>query len=200
MVSSFARAILVDADAAALPDEAASDATPDRAALSAAYPTLAPRVHRFLSDLLRDPTLAADATQLTFVRAFRRIEDVASGTRLAPWVFGIARKVSLETRRTRTRARRLVDDRAPQVPDVPDDARSPEATFLAREALSVVSTALDSLSDDRRAVLLLRLDHGLAYEDIAELMGWSLAKVKVELFRGREVLRTTLEDYQRGGT
>jgi RNA polymerase sigma-70 factor (ECF subfamily) len=91
-----------------------------------------------------------------------------------------------------------VDDRASQVPDIPDDARSPEAAFLAREALTVVTVALDRLSDDRRAVLLLRLDHGLAYEEIAELMGWSLAKVKVELFRGREVLRGALEDYQRG--
>jgi RNA polymerase sigma-70 factor (ECF subfamily) len=195
MVSSFPATIGVDADAAS---EALPEALPDRAALSAAYPTLAPRVHRFLSDLLGDPALASDATQQTFVRAFRRIDEVPKGTRLAAWVFGIARKVSLEARRARARARRVVDDRASQVPDIPDDARSPEAAFLAREALTVVTVALDRLSDDRRAVLLLRLDHGLAYEEIAELMGWSLAKVKVELFRGREVLRGALEDYQRG--
>jgi RNA polymerase sigma-70 factor (ECF subfamily) len=47
-------------------------------------------------------------------------------------------------------------------------------------------------------VLLLRLDHGLAYEDIAELMGWSLPKVKVELHRARQVLREELSKYQGG--
>jgi RNA polymerase sigma-70 factor (ECF subfamily) len=48
--------------------------------------------------------------------------------------------------------------------------------------------------------LLLRCDHGLAYDEIAPLMGWSLSKVKVEIFRAREVLRATLQEYRGGGT
>jgi RNA polymerase sigma-70 factor (ECF subfamily) len=172
----------------------------DRAQLAALYGELAPSVHRFLCDLLGDAALAADAVQETFVRAFRRIDDVPAGTRLAAWVFGIARRVSLEARRARTRARRVIDDGddGSSVPMIDTDARSPEAALLDREALGVVTCALERLSDDRRAVLLLRLDHGLAYEEIAGLMSWSLAKVKVEIHRAREVLRATLEEY-RGG-
>jgi DNA-directed RNA polymerase specialized sigma24 family protein len=65
------------------------------------YAELGPRVHRFLTDLLRDRTLAADATQETFVRAFRSTRP--AGVRVAAWIFGIARNVSLELRRTRAR-------------------------------------------------------------------------------------------------
>ena len=172
----------------------------DRAALAALYGDLAPAVHRFLTDLLVDPALAADATQETFVRAFRRIDDVPSGVRLAAWVFGIARHVSLEARRARSRARRVIDDRddgsSIQVADTA--CASPEAVLLDREALDVVARALGLLSEERRAVLLLRLDHGLSYDEIARLMAWSLAKVKVEIHRAREVLRATLDAY-RGG-
>jgi RNA polymerase sigma-70 factor (ECF subfamily) len=171
----------------------------DVAALKAVYADLAPRIYRFQRDLLADATLARDAAQETFVRAFRGVGAVPAGTRLVPWVFGIARNVSLELRRARGRVRRLIVDSAGNAGDVPDHAaRTPEAELLNREALRVVSAALERLPEDRRAVLLLRLDHGLAYEDIAPLMGWSLAKVKVEIFRAREVLRATFEEY-RGG-
>ena len=51
---------------------------------------------------------------------------------------------------------------------------------------------------ERRAILLLRLDHGLAYEEIAAALGLSLAKVKVEIHRGRQILRDELEGYEGG--
>jgi RNA polymerase sigma-70 factor (ECF subfamily) len=178
----------------------ASGAACDRAQLMKVYGDLAPRVHRFLRDLLGCPALAADATQETFVRAFRRVDDLPAGTRLVPWVFGVARHVSLEARKARGRAARVL---APESPGdherVADDAaRNPEAELLDREALRVVARALAQLPEEKRAVLLLRCDHGLAYDEIAQLMGWSLAKVKVEIFRAREVLRATLDAY-RGG-
>ena len=75
--------------------------------------------------------------------------------------------------------------------------QTPEGELLGREALSVVDAALAKLSLDRRAMLLMSLDHGLEYSDIAALMGFSLAKVKVEIFRGREILRETLAAYER---
>ena len=82
---------------------------------------------------------------------------------------------------------------------MPDRAvHSPEATLLEREALAVVAQALSRLPEERKAALLLRLDHGLGYDEIAGAMGWSLAKVKVEIFRAREVLRATLKEYQGG--
>jgi RNA polymerase sigma-70 factor (ECF subfamily) len=182
-------------------DDAGVDvAVCDQTSLEALYGELAPRIHRFLRDLLGDPTLATDATQETFIRAFRRVSELPAGTRLSPWVFGIARNVSLEFRRARGRFRRVVAFAPTRAHDeIPDRTRrTPEAELLDREALDVVTRALALLSEERRAALVLRLDHGLAYEDIAQAMGWSLAKVKVEIFRAREVLRATLGEY-RGG-
>jgi RNA polymerase sigma-70 factor, ECF subfamily len=172
----------------------------DQATLVSMYADLAPRVHRFLRDLLGDATLASDAAQETFVRAFRRVDDLPRTTRLVPWVFGVARFVALETRKARGRVRRVIDEGV-----VPDDramdprARTPEDELLDREAVAVVERALRLLPEERRAALLLRCDHGLAYDEIAPLMGWSLSKTKIEIFRAREVLRATLEEYRGGG-
>jgi RNA polymerase sigma-70 factor (ECF subfamily) len=177
--------------------------TRDEAALAALYAAHSPAILRFLADLLGDDAAAADATQETFVRAFRRLDTLRGTDRIAPWLFGIARNVSLEHKKARRRRGRVL------VPDEPRregeqvresaDGRTPEAELLGREAASVLERALAKLSEDRRAMLLLRLDHGLAYEEIATLMGFSLAKVKVEIHRARQVLRAELDAY-RGGT
>ncbi len=172
----------------------------DEAALSALYAAHAPAILRFLADLLGDRAAAADATQETFVRAFRRLSTLRDPDRIGPWLFGIARNVSLEHKKARRRRGRvLVPEGNGDAPAAEgSDAHTPEADLLGREAARVVEGALGRLSDDRRALLLLRLDHGLAYEEIAALMGFSLAKVKVEIHRARAVLRAELDAY-RGG-
>jgi RNA polymerase sigma-70 factor (ECF subfamily) len=169
-------------------------------AFAALYAQHGGRIHRFLGDLLGDRALAADATQETFVRAFRSREAFDSGRSIAPWLFGIARNVSLEMRRARHRARRVISptNDAGDAPE-PRAPGSPESELLGREALRVVGAAMERLSEERRAMLLLRLDHSLAYEEIAALMGFTVAKVKVEIFRAREVLRETMAEYERGG-
>lgn len=176
-----------------------ADEGAERAAFTALYERQAPRIHRFLRDLLGDTALAADATQETFARAYQRHRDVLRDEeRAVPWLFGVARNVSLELRKARVRAGRIFvsdDERVSRAAC----ASSPERDALGREAVRVVDAALAQLSEERRAMLLLRLDHDFSYETIAELMGFSLAKVKVEIHRARTVLREAIEKYQEGG-
>ncbi|MBS2033218.1 MAG: sigma-70 family RNA polymerase sigma factor [Deltaproteobacteria bacterium] len=165
----------------------------DRAALQTLYARFSPGVGRFLRDLLGEPAAAADATQETFVRAFRKLDTLRDDARLAPWLFGIARHVYLEHRKSRRR-----ESREPVADDARVDGETPESALLGHEVAKVVAAALGALSEDKRTVLLLRIDHHLAYDDIAATMGWSLAKVKVEIHRAREVLRAALARYEEG--
>ena len=73
-------------------------------------------------------------------------------------------------------------------------APSPEGVLLGAEADAKLTAALAELGDERRAALLLRIDHGLDYDQIAEVMGWPLSKVKNEIHRARHrVARATGE-------
>jgi RNA polymerase sigma-70 factor (ECF subfamily) len=192
-----------DAPEAASERPRARLASSDPAALAVVYAEHGPGIRRFLQGLLGDRAAADDALQETFARAFRRMDTLRDPARIAPWLFGIARNVALEARKARRRIGRLV------LPDLEADegderggveAHTPEAELLGREAVGVVDRALDRLSTDRRAVLMLRLDHGLSYDDIACLMGWTLSKVKVEIHRAREVLRQELSGYEGGSS
>lgn len=125
-------------------------------------------MQRFLRDLLGNSTLAADATQETFTRAFTRLETLRAEETKVGWLFGIARNVSLEyIKACRAARNRFVEEEQGRATTCKE--RSPEAQLLGREAAQIVTKALSQLSEERRAVLLLRMDHGLSYDEIAIL-------------------------------
>jgi len=166
-----------------------------QAVLAALYSAHAKSIQRFLRDLLGDSTLAADATQETFARAFQRLETLRTEETKVGWLFGIARNVSLETiKARRVHRNRFVDEEQGQ--STACKGRSPEAQLLGRETAQIVGNALSRLPEERRAMLLLRMDHGLSYEEIATAVGCTVAKARVEVFRAREVLRAALDSYE----
>lgn len=170
----------------------------DRAAFRVLFERHVTAVRRFLADLLRDRTLAADATQETFARAHAQLDKVTDGAGFRAWLFGIARNVAFELHRSRQHEAWDEDDDS-AVPDAVIPSPDPEEVLLDRELAGHFERALGSLSGPRRAALLLRLDHGLAYEEIATAMGWSLPTVKNEIHRARLKLRTLLLPHLRGG-
>ena len=154
----------------------------------------APGVRRFLGDLLRDDAAADEGTQETFVRAHQRLSTLSGAEKLQGWLMGIARMVFMEQLRKKRRDGPQLENEPVQV----DRAPTPEAALLTGEADKVLDDALKDLSEDRRAALLMRLDHGLGYDEIAESMGWTLQKVKNEIHRARLQLRARLSTYLEG--
>ena len=170
----------------------------DARAFRILFERYSPRVWRFLRDLFQDDAAADEATQETFVRAHARLGALREEQRVVSWMLGIARHVFLETRRARR-------DVVPVDADEPDEqlqaqlaTATPEDLLLDRETEVLMGEALGLLREDRRAALLLRIDHGLPYEEIAQVMGWSLAKVKNEIHRARLQLRERLIGHVRG--
>jgi RNA polymerase sigma-70 factor (ECF subfamily) len=169
----------------------------DPAAFRTLFERHAPGVWRFLRDLLRDECAADEATQETFVRAHGRLGALRDEDRLGAWLLGIARHVYLESRRHRgVHVAMDLDDEAHagQVEAVLPTP-TPEDLLLDRELEGLLTDALGLLREERRAALLLRIDHGLPYEEIASVMGWSLQKVKNEIHRARLQLREQLSGH-----
>lgn len=161
---------------------------------SAAFKALFERhvvlVHRFLKDLLRHDASADDATQETFTRAHVQLSKLLERDRFRPWVLGIARNVAFESRRLKAHA--SLDDEDESVPDAVIPSPNPEAVLLDKELEGHFEEGLALLSPHRRAALLMRLDHGLSYDEIALAMGWTLPMVKNEIHRARLALRQHL--------
>ncbi len=161
---------------------------------SAAFKALFERhvvsVRRFLRDLLRQSDLADDATQETFARAHAQLVKLSDHDRFKPWILGIARNVAFEARRVRQHD--VLEDEDDGTPSAVIPSPDPERVLLDAELEKHFTEAMGTLSPNRRAALLMRLDHGLGYEDIAAAFGWSIPTVKNEIHRARLKLRAHL--------
>lgn len=175
--------------------------TPDEALVrraqngeSAAFKALFERhvvaVRRFLRDLLRQGDHADDATQETFARAHAQLAKLTDRDRFKPWILGIGRNVAFEAMRVRQHD--VLDDDDDSTPTAVIPSPDPERVLLDAELEKHFTEAISTLSENRRAALLMRLDHGLAYEDIAAAFGWSIPTVKNEIHRARLKLRAHL--------
>ena len=149
----------------------------------------------FIYDMVSDRELAEELAQETFVRAFRAIHRMKPETKLSTWLFGIARNVARESLRARTRANMQVTLEHELVMDVSDQQPVPVDRLLSKELNELIHRALEALDDDKRLVFTLKVFHQCSYEEIAEITGFSLAKLKTDLHRARAEMRRRIQPY-----
>ena len=149
----------------------------------------------FIYDMVSDRELAEELTQETFVRAFRAIHRMRPETKLSTWLFGIARNVARESLRARTRANMQVTLEHESVMAVSDQEPVPVDRLLSKELNELIRRALEALDDDKRLVFTLKVFHQCSYEEIAEITGFSLAKLKTDLHRARAEMRRRIQPY-----
>ena len=139
--------------------------------------------------------VAEELAQETFVRAYRNLPLLRDGAKLSTWLFGIARNVALEHLRARRREAGRVGLDGGGARGVRDEAPSPAARLLDVELGRVVGEALAALDDDKRVVFALRVYEQRSYDEIAEITGFSPAKVRNDLHRARAEMRRRLAPY-----
>jgi len=151
----------------------------------------------FVYDLVGDRDLAEELTQETFVRAFRGLGTLRQETKLSTWIFGIARNVARESLRARVRANRHVDLDDKSVLDLSDHNPVPVKQLLSKELNELIQFALAALDDDKRLVFTLKVFQQCSYEEIADITGFSIPKLKTDLHRARSEMRRRIGPYVR---
>ena len=149
----------------------------------------------FLYDLVGRRELAEDLTQETFVRAFQALHTLRDEAKLSTWLFGIARNVARESFRSRPRDERRVELDDAQVLDLTDGQPLPDGQLLNRELNSVIHQALNKLDEDKRVVFTLKVFHQRSYDEIAEITGFSIPKLKTDLHRAKAEMRRRIRPY-----
>ena len=157
-----------------------------------------PRIYRYLLSMAKDPVVAEDLTQETFLRTLRRIGSLRDRSALVPWLYRLATNVFVDWVRTEGR-RRLAyadgqdRDGADLIGLIPDPTAHVDRRVEQSEMSECVQDFVDDLPDDFRSVILLHDAHGLSNPEIAEMLGLTLATTKIRIHRGRLRLRQALE-------
>jgi RNA polymerase sigma-70 factor, ECF subfamily len=126
-----------------------------------------------------------DVTHETFVRVHDQLPLFDSSRPLRPWLFGIALGLAVNYRRLARHRVDLVAD----MPDVVDGTPHAEETLERREQAALVHAALQRVSLEQRAVLVLHELDGYPIPEIATTLGASLNTTYSRLRLGREAFR-----------
>jgi RNA polymerase sigma-70 factor (ECF subfamily) len=157
-------------------------------------------VERWCRRFFADRELIQDLTQESFIRAFAALETYRLDLPFRAWMRTITVNVCYdELRRRVRRPEKLIDDpqQAEQMWLQLVNEASPETILQAAEesaaAEALARRLLDGLRPDDRVVMMLKESEELSVAEIANVMGWSEAKVKIRTFRARRLMKRIAE-------
>ena len=157
------------------------------------------RVYRFLFMMLRDADEANNLTQECFLRAYQSLTTFRGESSLETWLLRIAANLVRDNARNRKRSfwKRLLglgNEDQSAAARVVSPHPSPEQRLLANEEVQAIWRAVDELSEQQRAVFLMRFVEGMELSEIAEALGLRVGSVKSHLFRALQSVRERLRE------
>lgn len=163
-----------------------------------------PVVKRFFAKRGFSADECLDLAQETFFNVFRGLDSFRADARPETWLYAIAKFVGSNALRSRFSAKRGGNRRDSAISFGSDEeifdemleihALAPSALdeVLAAEQRSAVRAALEKLPPQMRRILLLRIDGGFKYREIAQILAISIESVKTQLFHAKRRLKEEL--------
>jgi RNA polymerase sigma-70 factor (ECF subfamily) len=167
----------------------------DSAAFAQVYDALAPRLYGYLLRQTRDRARAEDLLQQTMLHIHRARDRFIAGAEVRPWAFAIARRLLVDEIR---RGRRVIlsDDGDPDL-GVSDRPMADEVVQAGELALRI-QVILAKLPTSQRAAFELIKQEGLTVAEAAQVLGTTVAAVKLRAHRAYEALRAALGEIDPG--
>ena len=165
------------------------------------------RVYAVALGIVKDRDLAWDVSQEAFVRVHAHLAEFKGESSFSTWVLRIGSHLAIDAlRKERSSSKEDIDE----VRDV--DLASggegilatglgndPQQNLLRRELATQMTQALAQLPEKHRIILVLREVEGLSYEELSERLEIPKGTVMSRLFRGRRLLRKSLQEFARKG-
>jgi RNA polymerase sigma-70 factor (ECF subfamily) len=172
-----------------------------------AFRTLFERYHRRAYSLaygvLRHQDDALDVVQDAFIKAYKYLDKFEGSSSFYTWLYRIVMNLAIDHLRKNRRARPVELDEARLESESDAASRgflprilgaNPGRALQDKEIRTRIDRALDELSENHRAVLVMRELEGLSYEDMAAVMDCSKGTIMSRLFHARRNMQKRLLD------
>ncbi len=154
------------------------------------------RIHRVAYGMLGDAEEARDATQETFLAAYRSLASFRGDARVSTWLHRIAiNECITRQRRKMARPERQFADDAIETLAASSSAHefAPALAVESEQRAAIVRRAVATLAPEFREVIVLKEFQEMTFQQIAETLGIPLSTVKSRLYTALKQLRSKLE-------
>ena len=170
----------------------------DSASFAELYNLYYQKVFAFIRTIVRNSADAEDILQLTFLNAWRNLDQLSDPAAFNTWIQVIARNLSTSHLRKKNFVLLLDAEKDDAPADIEDTELLLPEVYAEQEDLSRrLGKIIDSLSDVQRQTVMLFYFDQLSVEEIAQVMECSTGTVKSRLFLARKTIRTEIEEQER---
>lgn len=141
---------------------------------------------------------ARDISQEVFLKAYRSLSNFDERSAFSTWLYRITHNTCIDEMRKRkgkqsfSLEEELENEEGSMQRQIADEGDTPEESLLRAEQRNEILQALDNLSEEHKAAIVLRDVKGLSYEEIAEILEVTLGTVKSRISRGRNQLKNEI--------
>jgi RNA polymerase sigma-70 factor (ECF subfamily) len=177
----------------------------DELAFEALYRRFARTVYTVAHHMLGNHHDADEVLQEAFIRIFKNLSRLRSPQAFTSWVYQITVNLCMDFRKVRTRSRweplegtgrRGEEERHSHFELATAKwVRNPEQVLENKELLAHITTAIEALPEQQKAVILLHEVEGVSKKMISEILDCSLVTVRTNLHHARKKLRRKLLKY-----
>ena len=158
------------------------------------------RAYRLASSILGTEADARDVSQDAFIRLYESAGGFDGRSRFSTWFYRILVNLCIDHQRRNRWWRRLAplktpggDDADEHAFDPPSSEAGPEGEAMLKQSIRRLRPALDKLSPQQRAAVLLQTQEGFTSREIGEVLKCSEATARVHVHRGIAQLRKLLQ-------
>ena len=137
-----------------------------------------------------DPEEAKDMSQQAFLQAFIHIRDFRGQAQFRTWLFRIAINQCYNYLKSRKKFGDPVDYTEFNLVGEEDD---PQEELIAHDERQRLYAALNRLPAKQRAVLTLKLEQGLSYQEISDILGGTAGAARVNYCQALKTLKKYLQ-------
>jgi RNA polymerase sigma-70 factor (ECF subfamily) len=142
--------------------------------------------------MVGDYDAALDLTQEVFIKVYSSLARYRPEFKFSTWIYKIAHNASVDhLRRSASREQAIISEVDGEEREMTVMSRklSPEQEYAVEERRAEIERVVRQLPSVYRELIILRHQHDLSYDEIAEVMSLPLGTVKNRLFRAREMMR-----------
>jgi RNA polymerase sigma-70 factor (ECF subfamily) len=163
----------------------------------AAYEDIAAKYYRrvfmVILGVVHDRDDAMDVAQETFYRAFKNIKRFKGGSNFYTWIYRIAVNLAIDLQRRKKRSSvDLKEDMDEVIVETEASGNDPFRELHDRRLGEKLFRAIDELTPDHKAVIVMRAVEGLSYKEIGRIMGCSEGTIMSRLHYARKKLQEKL--------